>query len=182
LSTERSVALIREAKQKGLPVSCDVAAHQLAFTDDALVGFDTNLKVNPPFRTEKDRDALRAGLADGTIDVLVSDHSPGAPQNKETEFDHADFGITALETSFSIARMDSGLPLHDLIEKLSHGARHILRLPMLSIAPSQKANLTFFLPDASWLFEKSYSKSQNTPFLNKRLNGRVKGIVKTHWF
>jgi len=177
VSTERAVKLIREAKNSGLPVSCDIAAHQLVYDDNALLGFDTNLKVNPPFRTPADREALKQGLADGTIDCLVSDHSPQDEECKNLEFDHADFGITGLETAFALNRMHSGLPVEDIIEKITTRPRQILRLPMVSIAESQVANLTFFAPDEEWVFEKTASLSKNTPFLGQNLQGKVKGII-----
>ena len=177
LSTARAVALIREAKAQGLPVSCDVAAHQLAHDDTALMGFDTNLKVNPPFRAPSDIAALRAGLADGTIDCIVSDHSPHDEENKNVEFDQAEFGITALETAFSLAQMHSGLSLEDIVEKFTTHPRKILRLPEVHIAENQPANLTIFAPDKTWNFEKSFSKSKNTPFLGQELRGRVVWVV-----
>jgi dihydroorotase len=133
ISTSQAVDLIREAKAKGLPVSCDIAAHQLAFLDEDLIDFDTNLKVNPPFRSEADLSALKAGLADGTIDAIVSDHNPHDEESKNLEFDHADFGITGLETAFSTALEYSGLSVEDIVEKLTNAPRHILRLAEVGI-------------------------------------------------
>ena len=185
VSTARAVALIREAKQAGLPVSCDVAAHQLVYDDSALLGFDTNLKVNPPFRTPSDREALRRGLADGTIDCLVSDHSPHDEECKNLEFDHADFGITGLETAFALSRMHSDQPVEDIVEKFTIRPRRILRLPPVGIVGSQPANLTFFAPDEEWAFDKTASLSKNTPFLGKILRGKVKGVINeghARWF
>ncbi|GGC08556.1 dihydroorotase [Dyadobacter sediminis] len=185
VSAGKSVELIRKAKKKGLPVSCDIAAHQLAFHDTDLISFDTNLKVNPPFRSTADTDAIKAGLADGTIDAIVSDHSPHDEESKNVEFDHADFGITGLETAFSLAIMYSGLRVEDIIEKLSAAPRRILRLPENSIEAGTKANLTFFEPETEWDFNKSYSKSKNTPFLGKTLTGKVRGVInngKQEWY
>lgn len=185
VSTVRGVELIREAKAKGLPVSCDVAAHQLAYEDKELIGFDTNLKVNPPFRGAADAAAIRAGLADGTIDAIVSDHSPQDEESKNLEFDHADFGITGLETAFSLALMHSGLSTEDVIEKLTDTPRRILRLAEVRIEEGAEANLTFFEPDSEWVFTKSYSKSKNTPFLGQTLKGRVRGVInngKQDWY
>lgn len=185
LSAAVSVQLIREAKQRGLPVSCDIAAHQVAFTDESLTNFDTNLKVNPPFRSQSDKEALKTGLADGTIDLVVSDHAPQAPQNKDTEFDHAEFGITALETVFPVALTESGLSLDALVHILSHAPRKALRLPQVVVQEGTPANLTFFLPEKEWIFNKSASKSQNSPFLNQKLTGAVKGIYnrgELNWF
>jgi dihydroorotase len=185
ISTRRAVELISEAKGKGLPVSCDVAAHQLAYTDDDLIGFDTNLKVNPPFRPADDTQALREGLADGTIDAIVSDHNPHDEECKNLEFDHADFGITGLETVFSLALMHSGLPVEDIVDKLTVQARRILRLPAQTIREDAVANLTFFDSESDWCFDKSYSKSKNTPFLGQSLKGKVRGVMnnnKVEWF
>jgi len=185
ISTKQAVDLIREAKLKGLPVSCDVAAHQLAFLDSDLIDFDTNLKVNPPFRSTADAQAIRQGLADGTVDAIVSDHNPHDEECKNLEFDHADFGITGLETAFSLALMHTGLQVEDLVEKLTSKPRYILRLKEISIEEGVDANLTFFDTDSEWVFDKSYSKSKNTPFLGQTLKGKVRGVVnndKFEWF
>ncbi|MEO6284706.1 MAG: dihydroorotase [Dyadobacter sp.] len=185
ISTSQAVELIRAAKAKGLPVSCDIAAHQLAFLDTDLIDFDTNLKVNPPFRSESDLNALKDGLADGTIDAIVSDHNPHDEESKNLEFDHADFGMTGLETAFSTALEYSGLNVEDIVEKLTNVPRHILRLTEIGIQEGSIANLTFFEPETEWNFEKSYSKSKNTPFLGKRLKGKVRGVInngKQEWY
>ncbi|GAB2767122.1 dihydroorotase [Rhabdobacter roseus] len=185
LSTARAVEMVREAKKKGLPVSCDMAAHQLAFDDTAIQDFDTNLKVNPPFRTATDQEALRRGLADGTIDVIVSDHSPHDEESKNLEFDHADFGITGLETAFSLALMHTGLAVEEVVAKLTSRPRQILRLPAVSVVEGSAACLTIFEPEAEWTFTRSYSKAKNTPFLGQTLRGRVHGILnqgQARWF
>ncbi|MBE9466561.1 dihydroorotase family protein [Dyadobacter subterraneus] len=185
VSTKEAVDLIRKAKEKGLPVSCDVAAHQLAFEDKDLIDFDTNLKVNPPFRSPSDNEAIREGLLDGTIDAIVSDHNPHDEESKNLEFDHADFGITGLETVFSLAKMYSGLSDEEIVEKLTARPRHILRLEEISIAEGSVANLTFFEPEADWTFSKTYSKSKNTPFLGQTLKGAVRGVFnnsRLEWF
>lgn len=185
VSTKEAVDLIRKAKTKGLPVSCDVAAHQLAFEDKDLIDFDTNLKVNPPFRTASDHEAIREGLSDGTIDAIVSDHNPHDEESKNLEFDHADFGITGLETAFSLASMYSGLNTEQIIEKLTTKPREILRLESLLIEEGLSANLTFFEPETEWTFDKTYSKSKNTPFLGQKLKGTVRGVFNNNrleWF
>jgi dihydroorotase len=185
VSTKEAVDLIRKAKAKGLPVSCDVAAHQLAFEDKDLIDFDTNLKVNPPFRAASDHEAIRQGLSDGTIDAIVSDHNPHDEESKNLEFDHADFGITGLETAFSLASMYSGLNTEQIIEKLTKKPRQILRLESLPIEEGSTANLTFFEPETEWTFNKTYSKSKNTPFLGQKLKGTVRGVFNNNrleWF
>ncbi|MCE7067930.1 dihydroorotase family protein [Dyadobacter sp. CY326] len=185
ISSQKAVELIREAKQNGLPVSCDIAAHQLAFTDEDLIDFDTNLKVNPPFRSTADAQAIREALADGTIDAIVSDHNPHDEESKNLEFDHADFGITGLETAFSLALTHSRLSLENIIEKFTTSPRRILRLQEASIAEGSLANLTLFEQDTTWTFNKSFSKSKNTPFLGQTLRGKVRGVVnngKHEWY
>lgn len=185
VSTREAVDLIREAKQKGLPVSADIAAHQLAFEDKDLLDFDTNLKVNPPFRSAVDNEAIKKGLLDGTIDAIVSDHSPHDEECKNLEFDHADFGITGLETAFSLSVMHSGLDMGDIVEKLTTRPRFILRQAEVTVAEGVPANLTFFEPETDWVFSKTYSKSKNTPFLGKKLKGAVRGVFNNgllEWF
>ncbi|MFD2935743.1 dihydroorotase [Spirosoma flavum] len=178
ISTARSVDLIRQAKAQGRPVSCDVAAHQLVFDDSALADFDTNLKVNPPFRLPGDVSALWAGLADGTIDAIVSDHTPQDAESKNLEFDQAEFGITGLETVFAITiTHNRDLPLAQLIEKLTSRPRQILRLPAVTIAEGQPASLTLFDPAGTWTYDRTFSKSKNSPFLGQTLTGRVIGTV-----
>jgi dihydroorotase len=185
ISTAESVELIREAKAKGLKISCDVAAHQLAFTDEDLADFDTYLKVNPPFRTEKDIEALRAGLLDGTIDAIVSAHCPQDTESKQLEFDLAEFGIIGLETAFAVARTFSGLPIDTLIQKITSEPRKILNLPIPSVSEGETACLTVFDPDRVWTFSVSdiASLSRNTPFVGKQLKGKALGIVnKGAWY
>ena len=178
LSTARSVALIRQAKAAGMPVSCDVAVHQLVFDDSALEGFDTNLKVNPPFRLPEDVAALWAGLADGTIDAIVSDHQPQDAESKQIEFDQAEFGMIGLETVFAAGMTyNRGLPLTQFIEKLTSCPRQILRLPAVRIAEGEPASLTLFDPAGTWLYDRTHSKSKNSPFLGQTLTGRVIGTI-----
>ncbi len=179
ISTKSGVELIRQAKAKGLPVSCDIAAHQLAFTDADLRDFDTNLKVNPPFRSQEDIEELRKGLADGTIDVIVSDHNPQDEESKNLEFDMADFGIIGLETAFSVANTYSNLSIEKVIEKLTTNPRKLLRLENVSIKEGNQANLSIFDPNQEWMYESKniQSKSKNSPFIDKKLTGKVKAVV-----
>jgi dihydroorotase len=179
LSAAGSVALIRGAKEQGLPVSCDVAAHQLIFDDSAMAGFDTNLKVNPPFRSRADVLALWAGLADGTIDAIVSDHSPQDDESKQIEFDQAEFGITGLETVFgAVTTHTNGLSLSQIVSALAIQPRRILRLTAVTVAEGQPATLTLFDPTAQWTFARSVSKSKNSPFLGQTLTGQVLGTIR----
>jgi dihydroorotase len=181
LSSAGAVELIRRAKQRGLPVSADVAAHHLALTDETLRGFDTNLKVTPPFRTEADRRALWAGLADGTIDAIVSDHHPHDVESKHLEFDQAEFGAVGLETAFAVANTynENALTLSQLVEKFTAAPRRLLNLPPPVFAEGQPANLTVFDPDLTWTPTETNlrSRAKNSPFLGVPLRGRALGVV-----
>ena len=180
LSSAESVELIRQAKKQGLQVTCDMAAHQIAFTDNDLMGFDTHLKTNPPFRSQADIDALWMGLADGTIDAIVSDHHPLDAEVKNLEFDLADFGLIGLETAFAVVcTHNKTLPPDKIVSFFSTKPRQILGLPDLKIAESQPANLTLFNPETEWVFDETHirSKSRNTPFIGRKLKGKVIGIV-----
>ena len=178
LSTARSVELIRRAKARGMRVSCDVTAHQLVFDDSAMADFDTNLKVNPPFRSPDDIAGLWAGLADDTIDAIVSDHTPQDSESKNIEFDQAEFGVTGLETLFSaVVTHNQTLSIAQIIAKLTARPRQILRLPAVSVAEGQAARLTLFDPAGTWMYERTLSKSKNSPFLGQTLTGRVVGTV-----
>ncbi|HLO43450.1 MAG TPA: dihydroorotase [Leadbetterella sp.] len=184
ISTEESVQLIREAKQKGLPVSCDIAAHQLAFTDDALLDFDTNLKVFPPFRSQKDIRALKEGLLDGTIDMIVSDHNPLDAEHKNVEFDVADFGIVGIQTLFQVVNTYSGLSIEMIINKIVNVPRRLFGLEINPIEVGQWANLTIF--DSEMEVEISErqlkSLSKNSPFVGKKLRGRALAVFNNNRF
>ena len=185
ISTAESVRKIREAKAKGLNVTCGVATYQLAFTDEDIIPFDTNYKVNPPFRTAVDRQALITGLLDGTIDVLVSGHKPQDVEIKNLEFDHAAFGIINLETAFAVAcTFASELPLEVVLEKMIVAPRRILNIPVPQLEIGAEANLTFFQPEQSWVYSEANgrSKSNNSPFFGRELRGKVFGIANKGQF
>ena len=179
ISTAEGVQLIREAKKKGLPISCDIAAHQLSFIDENLFDFDTNLKVNPPFRSENDRLALLNGLLDGTIDAIVSDHHPQDEEAKKLEFDQAESGIIGLQTAFSALQTLGELPLDKIIHLLTDGPRRILRQPIPKIEVGAAAHLTLFEPESSYVFteEQILSKSKNSPYIGQTLKGKVLGVM-----
>ncbi|MCP2045879.1 dihydroorotase [Pontibacter sp. HSC-36F09] len=181
ISTAAAVEAIRAAKAKGLQVTCDVASYQVAYTDHTLVAFDTNYKVSPPFRSEADKEAILQGLADGTIDAIVSGHQPQDTESKKLEFDLAEFGIINLETAFAVANttMRDKLPLEQLLDKLTTTPRQILRMPACGIVEGVPACLTLFQPDLKWTPtpEGTRSKSKNSPFLGRELTGKVIGLV-----
>lgn len=177
ISSAEAVDLIRQAKAEGKNITADIAAYHLAFTDVDLKDFDTNLKVNPPLRTETDRKALLEGLADGTIDAVVSGHIPQDTESKRLEYDLAEFGMIGLETTFAslqtFGKME--LSLTQIVEKLAINPRKILNLPIPKIAEGEKLNFTLFAPDHEWIFTENdiFSKSRNTPFVGKKLEGKV---------
>lgn len=180
ISTARSVELIKAAKAKGLNVTAGVAAYNLLLDDENLNDFNTNYKVNPPLRTKTDAEILRKAVANGIIDVVVSDHTPLEIEAKDVEFDHALFGMIGLETSFACANTAmQKYPLEKLIDKLSVNPRKILGLESVSIEENAKANLTIFDPNKKWKVEKKHirSKSLNCPFLGMELNGKVIAVI-----
>ena len=174
ISTQRSVELIKEAKRKGLKVTCDVAAHHLVLTDEALLGFDSQFKVKPPLRTQKDVGALLNGLKGGTIDAIVSQHTPHEVEFKDVEFEVAEYGMIALQTAFSIV-LSTGLDLSLIVQKMAVNPREILSIEPAVIAEGSKANLTMFDVDAEWEYTRknNQSKSYNSPFMAQNLKGKV---------
>ena len=175
ISTAKSVALIKEAKSKGLKVTCSVAAHHLVMTDEKLENFDTRFKVSPPLRNDFDRKALIQGLLDETIDIITSDHNPIDIEHKKMEFDLAKDGTTGLESIFG--SLMTILPLEKIIQKLTFG-RVVFGLNENTICENQMVNLTLFNPDGNWTFTKEniLSKSKNSAFLNEKMKGKVYGI------
>lgn len=176
ISTARSVGLIKEAKAKGLKVSCSVAVHHLVLTDEALDSFDTRYKVSPPLRTEADRRALIEGVLDGTIDCITSDHNPLDIELKKLEFDLAKSGTIGLESAFGA--LMTVLPAEAIVAKLT-AARSIFGLEPASVEVGAKAELTLFSTQGKSTFteENILSKSKNAIFLNQPMHGRVYGIV-----
>jgi dihydroorotase len=174
ISTARSVDLIREAKRKGIEVTCDVAAHHLVLTDEALLGFDSLYKVKPPLRTADDVTALIKGLKDGTIDAIVSQHTPHEIEFKDVEFEVAEYGMVGLQTAFSLA-LKAGLPVELVVEKLSVNPREILGVELPVIAEGEKANLVIFDADTEWEYTtvNNKSKSANSPYIGQGLKGKV---------
>ena len=178
ISTARSVELIRQARKKGMKVTCDVAVHHLVFTDDELTGFDSMYKVKPPLRIRNDVKALLAGLKDGTIDAIVSQHNPHEIEFKNVEFEIAYNGIIGLQTLLPMA-LKAGLSPELIVEKMVHNPRLILNLPPPEISAGKTANLVMFDPKAKWEYNAAvnYSKSSNSPLMNQVLKGKVNLVV-----
>lgn len=175
ISTAKSVALIKEAKTKGLNVTCSVAVHHLVLTDEKLDGFDTRYKASPPLRTEADRQALIAGVIDNTIDCITSDHNPMDIEHKKMEFDLAKNGTIGLESAFGA--LLTVLPLEKIIEKLTFG-KAIFTIESQEIKENNKANFSLFQIDTDWTFSKENiaSKSKNSAFLGQAMKGKALGI------
>lgn len=181
VSTAASVEIIRQAKQKGIEVTCDVHAINLLLTDEVLDGFDTNYKIIPPLRTQRDIDALVAGLKDGSIDVICTDHTPQDPESKVTEFDIAAFGMTGLETFFPVIlkALNGALSITEIIEKIAINPRIIFDIQLPKMEENQIANLTIFSPSEKWIYEtsKGSSKSHNSPFNGVAFTGKAIATV-----
>ena len=180
ISTSKSVNLIKEAKKKGLNITCSVAAHHLILTDDELAKFDANTKVLPPLRTLKDTKALIKGLNEGIIDMITSDHNPIDIDHKKVEYDKAKFGTIGLESLFGA--LNKVIEIETLITCLTTKPRSRFNIESTSINIGEKANLTLFNPDFEYEFTESdiFSTSKNSVFLNKKLNGRVYGIISNN--
>ena len=208
LSTAGSVKLLREAKKRGVPISGEACPHHFVLTDAAIAGsekfwagdgkvlaesqvdelpswpaYDTNFKMNPPLRPARDRDAILEGLADGTIDILCSDHAPHCDYEKEVEFDYAPFGITGLETELALSLMQlvqtKRLSLPDLISKYTIAPARLLNLSKGTLSVGADGDVTVFDPNADWIFHvaESASKSRNSPFNGWKLKGRTVATI-----
>ena len=179
MSTRGSVELIRWAKSKGLRVTAEATPHHFTLTHERCEGYDTNAKMNPPLREAADRDAIRQGLRDGTIDCIASDHAPHHYDTKEREFDDAPNGIVGLETALGLAireLVEPGiLSLMDLLGRMSTVPARIFRLPGGTLAVGAPADVVIFDPARRWVVRKEdlNSKSANSPFLNETLVGQA---------
>ena len=183
ISTKNSVQLIREAKKKGIKVTAEVTPHHFTLTDDSLKNYDTNFKMNPPLRTEEDVNAVIEGLKDGSIDCIVTDHAPHSIEEKEMEFQFAPNGIVGLETVVGITLSElyhkKILDLKDIVEKLSFNPRKILKIPVPQFSVGEVANFTILDLDSVWTVDvsKFKSKSKNSPFDKRLLNGKSIGVI-----
>ena len=180
ISTAKSVELIRSAKKKELNITADVAIHNIVLDETACTGFDTNYKVNPALRTQKDITALIKGLKDGTIDAICTDHSPEDIEHKKVEFDNAKFGMIGLQTAFSLAcQLEKEFGLEEIIKKMAINPRKILGLEAPEINIKKTANLVLFNPNSEWTLEEKdiVSKSKNTPFIGKKLKGKIIAVI-----
>tara|TARA_R100000935_G_scaffold42923_1_gene65288 strand:- start:107772 stop:109028 length:1257 start_codon:yes stop_codon:yes gene_type:complete len=176
ISTKKSVQLIKDAKKKGLDVSCSVAINNLCLTDDELDGFDTHYKLLPPLRTQQDIKALLKGLKDGVIDGVTSNHDPRIIEDKKTEFDHAAFGSIGLESCFGALNQATDM---EIAIKALNGLKSRFGVETLPITEGSKANFTLFNPEGTTEFSEAdiTSTSKNAAMLGKTVKGKVYGIV-----
>ncbi|HOU35760.1 MAG TPA: dihydroorotase [Candidatus Omnitrophota bacterium] len=179
ISCAESVEIVAKAKKKGVKVTCETAPHYFSLTEEAVLDYDTNKKMNPPLRTAGDRDAVRQGLADGVIDVIASDHAPHTVAEKEIEFDRAEFGVTGLETEFGVSAtylVHTGLlDWAGLCRKMALNPARILGIDKGTLSAGSDADIVIVDPDAEWAVKIAdfASKSRNSCFLNERLKGKV---------
>lgn len=182
MSSKKSLDLIREAKKNGSRATAETAPHYFTLTDEAVLGYNTRAKMNPPLRTQEDLEAVKAALKDGTIDVIATDHAPHAEHEKNREFDQAPFGITGLETSLplclSLVR-EKTLTMSQLIEKMSTRPAQILKVNRGTLSVGAVADITIFDPEAEWTVDpKEFeSKSANSPFSGWKLKGRATEVL-----
>ncbi len=183
ISTAGAVSLIKKAKKDGVKVTCDVAAHQLIFTEEDLNYFDSNYKVKPPLRSKADNKALISGLKDGTIDAISSQHRPHEIEFKNVEFEIAAYGIIALQTVLPLL-IKAGLDEALIVEKLAVAPRRLLNLAIPQIKVGEGANFTIFNTAKEWTFnqETNQSKSANSPLLNTVLKGKVELVYNNMQF
>ncbi len=182
VSTKDSVRIIREAKARGVKVTCETAPHYFTLTDDAVRGYNTNAKMNPPLREADDVAAIKAGLKDGTIDCIATDHAPHHLDEKDIEFNEAMNGIIGLETSLplSLALVEEGvLSLKQLVEKMSCNPSKILSIARGSLKAGSVADITLFDPAVEWTVdaEKLSSKSKNSPFIGWKVKGKAVATI-----
>jgi dihydroorotase len=183
VSTAESIRLIREAKAKGLHVTCEVTPHHFALTDEAVRSFSTNTKMAPPLRSGRHVEAVKAALRDGTIDAIATDHAPHTIQDKEVEFDCAANGIVGLETAFGLGTtvLVAGevLTLNQLIARLTCDPARIFRLPKGTLSVGADADVTILDPTREWVVDvrEFASKSRNSPFDGWKLRGEVLATI-----
>jgi dihydroorotase len=186
VSSRTGVALLRAAKQRGLPVTADVAAYSLLNNDSVLERFDSHYKVKPPLRGEDDRLALIEGLKDGTLDAITSHHRPEDIEHKQLEFSLSAYGMIGLESAFAVARTAVGqhLSIDRLVEAFCIGPRRALGLPIPKLEPGTEAELTVFSPDTRWTLQEEHlkSRSRNTPYIGHSFSGKPVAVVRGKQF
>ncbi len=183
ISSLNSVEIIRRAKSRGIPVTAEATPHHIALTEDSLATYDTHFKMNPPLRTEEDRRAIIAGLRDGTLDIIATDHAPHTDYEKDKEFDFAPNGILGLETALAVS-LDvlvrrSRFKLATVVDLMTRKPARLLNLPAGTLAPGAAADVCLFDPAEQWTYDakSGFSKSSNSPWHGQTLTGRVKTTI-----
>ncbi len=183
ISTKGAVELIRRAKKEGVRVTCETCPHYFYFNDEVLESFDANYKVNPPIRSEADRQAIIEGLKDGTIDCIATDHAPHCQAEKELEFANAPYGMIGFETAVSLIIMElinkQKMSWLDVITKMTVNPARLIKISAGTISSGMVANVTMIAPDKRWKVteDKIRSRSKNTPLMDTELKGRVKSVI-----
>ena len=183
VSCKESVELVREARKKGIKVTCETAPHYFALSDEAVLSYDTNMKMNPPLRSKLDVEAIRKALKDGTIDAIASDHAPHTENEKEIEFDRAEFGVSGLETELSVAITElvaSGIiDWPALVRLMALNPAKILGIKKGTLSVGADADIAILCPDKVWAVQKKelLSKSKNSPFIGRKLKGVVEYTI-----
>jgi dihydroorotase len=178
VSTAGSVDMVRAAKQRGVAVTAEATPHHFTLTEAAVDGYNANAKMNPPLRTQRDVEAVRQGLADGTIDAIATDHAPHHRDEKEVEFDLAANGIVGLETALPLALRlveEAKIPLERIIAALTVGPARVLNLPHGTLSVGAVADVTVIDPQRRWTVDvaRLHSKSRNTPFEGMAMQGQA---------
>lgn len=177
ISTKEGVEFVRKAKKSGARVYAEATPHHFSLTEEAVLKYGTNAKMNPPLRTEKDRLAIIEGLKDGTIEIIATDHAPHSKEEKAREYKDAPSGIIGLETALSLGIMNLVEPGHltllQLISKMSYEPSRLYNLDIGMLKEDAPADIVIFDPKAEWNYTSSRSKSENTPWLGQRLQGKV---------
>jgi len=183
ISSALSVEIVRRAKADGVRVTAEATPHHIAFTDASLATYDTNFKMNPPLRTEADRRAIIAGLRDGTLDCIATDHAPHTDYEKDKEFDYAPNGIIGLETSLAVVLevlvRQNKFRLPHVVDLMTRRPASLLGLPAGTLATGAAADICLFDPDEAWTYDAKagQSKSSNSPWNGRELRGRVKTTI-----
>lgn len=183
VSTAKSADLIKQAKNKGIKVTASVNVFNLSMSETLLSEFDTNYKLNPPLRTAKDVEALQKAVADGTVDVITSDHRPQDIESKAVEFDHASNGMISLQTAYALLNTSKAkLKTEDIIRAFTDGPSAVLGIPKSKIEEGVTANLTLFAPETEWVLNENdiKSKSKNTALIGKKLKGKVVAVINNN--
>lgn len=183
VSCAESVELVEQAKKRGVKVTCETCPHYFSLTEEAVAGYDTSMKMNPPLRSTRDKEAIQKGLASGVIDVIASDHAPHTENEKEIEFDRAEFGVIGLETELAVSITElienKILSWSELAQKISWAPAQVLGIPKGTLSVGADADIIIINPEKEWVVERSsfVSKSKNSAFLGKTLKGVVEYTI-----